>query len=226
MTTARSILQDALTFRLNKLSPGESADADTLAVCLRALNSVVDEINGGRFLGFREALIASTSTVSTANVALTAWSGLSVGDKVLGLSWSDTAAGQQTGMSEITMGQYQDITDKTTTGSPEVWAFDGLSLFVYPVPAAKYLHARVRLNVTEFADVDTDYTLPKGYPSALTDMVSVRLAPVMGGLTPAIQAAGNAAKLRLMSQMVRPAIVDATDVTQEPGRFFDIARGW
>ena len=46
MTKAREIIGDALTFRLNKLSPGETLDQDTARVCLDALNSVVDEING------------------------------------------------------------------------------------------------------------------------------------------------------------------------------------
>lgn len=225
MTTAREIIEDALTFRLNRLSPGESVDADTLAVCLRALNSVVDEINGGRTLGYREGLITSTGAVSGASVPLNSWAGMAAGDKVLALSWSDGAGGDQSPMAEITMAQYQAIADKTTTGNPEVWAFDGWSLFVFPVPVSKHLHARVKLSVVEFADFDTVYSLPQGYPSALTDMVSMRLAPVMGGLTPAIQGAGNAAKLRLMSQMMRPAMLDATDVTQERWQF-DIARGW
>jgi hypothetical protein len=45
MTTARQIITDALTFHLNRLSPGETLEADTADVCLSALNAFVDEWN-------------------------------------------------------------------------------------------------------------------------------------------------------------------------------------
>lgn len=45
MTTARQIITDALTFHLNRLSPGETLESDTANVCLSALNAFVDEWN-------------------------------------------------------------------------------------------------------------------------------------------------------------------------------------
>jgi hypothetical protein len=45
MTTARQIITDALTFHLNRLSPGETLEADTADVCLSALNAFVDDWN-------------------------------------------------------------------------------------------------------------------------------------------------------------------------------------
>jgi hypothetical protein len=45
MTTARQIITDALTFHLNRLSPGETLEADTAAVCLSAINAFVDDWN-------------------------------------------------------------------------------------------------------------------------------------------------------------------------------------
>lgn len=45
MTTARQIITDALTFHLNRLSPGETLEADTAAVCMSALNAFVDDWN-------------------------------------------------------------------------------------------------------------------------------------------------------------------------------------
>lgn len=45
MTTARQIITDALTFHLNRLSPGETLEADTADVCLSALNAFIDDWN-------------------------------------------------------------------------------------------------------------------------------------------------------------------------------------
>ena len=46
MPTARAIIRNALTFGLNRLSPGEQEDADLFGRCLDALGSIVDEITG------------------------------------------------------------------------------------------------------------------------------------------------------------------------------------
>jgi hypothetical protein len=221
MTTAREIIDDSL-YALNKLSVGETADSSTLAICLRILNNIVDEMCGGRALLFREAIIASTSAISTAASVMTAWSGLSAHDPILGMSWSTDSTGDQTPMDEITMQQYHELRDKAATGEPDYWAHDGTSVFVYPVPVAKYLHVRVKLNITAFADTTTDYSMPKGYRSGLAAMLARDLAPIMGGATPAIQSAASAARMRLLAQNVNPAIVDAT--ARRSG--YDIERGW
>jgi hypothetical protein len=56
MTTARQIIGDALTFHLNRLSPGETLPADTADLCLGALNSVIDDWNmdGVTFASFSD----------------------------------------------------------------------------------------------------------------------------------------------------------------------------
>lgn len=119
------------------------------------------------------------------------------------------------------MQQYQDISDKTQTGDPDLWAYDGLTLYFWPVPTSHYMHVRVKFPATSFADATTDYTMPSGYRSFFTDVLSERLAPIMGGLTPAIVAAAKAARMRVMAQNIQPAIVD----TARPYAF-DIQRGY
>lgn len=210
MSTARQIIDDALTFRLNRLSPGETADADTDAVCLRALNAIVDEMGGAGSMLFREALVTSAGAISTVSKQLnnTDWPGSALGDLVLGMSRADTASGQQTPMSPVTMAQYQAIQDKAQTGAPEVWADDGLNLYFWPVPTGHYLTIRFKPSITQFADTTTDYAMPRGYRSDFADLLSERMAPVMGGLTPVIAAAGRAARARLIARNVDPAIVN------------------
>ena len=60
-TTARSIIEGALSFGLNRLSPGETLDADTANTCLTALNMICDEFNGSGGFLFRDLMTQSTA---------------------------------------------------------------------------------------------------------------------------------------------------------------------
>lgn len=208
MTTARAVIEDALTFRLNRLSPGEAVDADTLSVCLRALNSIADEWNGAKAFLFREVLTASGSAISAATALLgTAWAALSPGDMILGATYSDGT--QDIVIGEWTMQRYHEEALKTQTGPPEYFAHDGLAtVYFWPVPTGQTITLRTKAVVADFAAVDTDYSMPKGYKSALTDVLAERLAPTMGGLTPPIKQAASAARLRILGQTVSPAILN------------------
>jgi hypothetical protein len=210
VTTARSIVDDALTFGLNRLSPGETVDADTAAVCLRALNSIADEINGSKSFLFREVLTASGAAISAATALLgTAWAALSPGDRILGATY--VASSQDNPMFELTMAQYQAIADKTETGEPLYWAHDGLAtVYFYPVPTGHTITLRTRQAVIDFADLDTDYSMPKGYKSALSALLCERLAPTMnpGALAQAKRDA-SAARNRIHAQAIVPAIIGA-----------------
>lgn len=212
MTTARTIIEDTLTFHLNRLSPGESADADTLAVCLRALNSIADEMNGSKSFLFREILTASGSAISASTALLgTAWATLSPGDEILGATYA--SGGQDIPMPSLTMQQYHErVYDKTQTGEPEFWAHDGLAtVYFYPVPTGHTITLRTKAVVSDFADIDTDYSMPKGYRSGLSALLAERLAPTMlDGVTPAIARAAAAARNRLAAQACNPAILGQT----------------
>ena len=61
MPNARSIINGALTFGLNRLSPGETLNPDDAAVCLNALNHIADELNGSKAFLFREILTQSSA---------------------------------------------------------------------------------------------------------------------------------------------------------------------
>lgn len=207
MTTARSIIDGAL-FKLNKLAIGESADSAVDTVCLRELNTVVDEINGAKGMLFREVITSSGSTVSTATATLgSTWSGISPGDKILGASYSDGT--NDWPMREMTMAQYQAIPDKATTGTPDGWAHDGLAtVYFAPVPTGQTIKIRTRVPFTDFADATTDYSMPKGYKSAFIALLAEALGPVFGGITQAVVAQARAARMRLLGQTVKPAILD------------------
>lgn len=207
MTTARSIISDALTFGVNRLSPGESLDADLAAMCLSALNSVVDEVNGGKAMLYREIVTNGTMTAATGTLGTT-WSGLAPGDMILGATV--TEGGVDVPLSLITMRQYHEIPTKTTAGTPDRIAHDGLStVYAYPVPTSSVVKLRTRAEVADFADLDTDYTLPSGYRSALAALLAERIAPSLGALSPVVLSQARAARIRLLGQVVQPDILEA-----------------
>ncbi len=205
MSTAREIITGALSFGLNRLSPGETLDADTGAMCLDALNHLADEFNGrGSFL-FREILTAGTVTSVTGTISST-WN-LIPGVQILGAYYTDS--GQDTDIAPITLAQYACITDKDQPGDPEVYAFDGYdTVRFYPVPTSLSVTLRTKAYFANFADLDTDYGMPAGYKAAFSDMLAEKVGPsLVGELSPrTVRNAANARK-RLTAQAANPAII-------------------
>lgn len=209
MATARTILQNALRLHLNRLSPGETADADTLDAGLSALNLVVDEWNGVKSFLFREILTDSAAPIAIANPTLgTNWTGLSPGDEILGATYR--VSNIDYAMDSLTMKQYHERAyQKTLTGLPEFWAHDGLAtVYLYPIPTGHTITLRTRSAFSDFSDIDTDYSMPKGYSSALSALVAERLAPTMlSAIPPALVVAAQSARNRIAAQAVNPAIL-------------------
>lgn len=221
MTKARDIITDSLTFGLNRLSPGESADADVLRVCLSALNNIADELNGQKSFLFREILSASSAVTGTTATLGVDWPTLSPGDEILGAT-VQYSAGMDTEMRPLTMEEYQRIPVKTTGAFPTRYAHDGAAtVYLYPAATGQTITLRTRQVVSDFADLDTDYSMPKGYRAALSAMLNERLAPVLlGGITPEIALAAKRARNQLAGQTMKPGIINGSPA---PG---NILTGW
>lgn len=219
MTNARSIITGALTFRLNRLSPGETMDADLAALCLDGLNHIVDEIDGAKGSLFREILTAGTVTSSTGTLGTT-WATLSPGDQILGATYNDGS--NDIVLDPLTMEQYHALPVKTQAGDPLYFAHDGAAtVYFYPVPTSRSVTLRTRETVANFADLDTAYVMPKGYESFFSALLAELMAPVLtGGISVALVRAASAARRRMVTQNLNPAIVNGT------GREWNIYQGW
>ncbi len=210
MTTARTIVSGALTFWLNKLSPGETLDADLSALCLTALNDVVDSFNGvGSFL-FAEKFTAGVCSGVSGTLGTT-WVGISPGDEILGATVS-YQSGMEIPLDPMTMGEYANIAQKATASIPQFFCPDGGSLiYLWPAAAGQTITLRTLQAFSTFADLDTNYVMPQGFPSAFSVCVAERLAPVLvGGVPPAVMTGAKAARNRLAAQVMAPEIVDST----------------
>jgi hypothetical protein len=209
MTKAIDIITDAMSFGLNRLSPGETLDADTANVCLQALNSIVDEINGLESFLFKEQLIQSipiTGTVASLGVA---WPTVTPGSKILSAT-VQYQVGLDYPLESLTMDQYSVIPLKNVSVFPRYYAYDGYSnLFLYPAAAGQTITLRVHQFFSQFADLLTDYGMPAGFRSAFADLLAKKMAKVLlGSTTPDIEIAAAAAKRRVAAQTVSPAIIN------------------
>lgn len=196
---ATEVIVDAFE-RCNRLSPGESLGGDDIQRGLARLNMLVDEwAADGRFL-FKDVL---TSAVQTGPITLGAgsWTAIAPGAVITGA----TIAGVP--LDALTAAQYAALASPATTGSPTQFFHDGLStVYLYPVATGQTITLRTGQSVAEFADATTQYTVPPGYKSALGAALAVRVAPYVGGVTPALLKAETAAMARIA--YVKPSIVD------------------
>lgn len=209
MATARSIIRNALTFGLNRLSPGEQEDADLFGRCLDALGSIVDEFNGKKSFLFREILTTSSAITGASASLGVAWASLASGDEILGAT-VQYSAGDDVPLDPITMGQYAEIPQKSTQGIPCVYAHDGAAtVYLYPAATGQTVTLRTRQVVSNFADLDTVYTMPAGYSSALEALLAEKMADTLvGGVSPKVAKDARGARLRLAAQAASPAILN------------------
>lgn len=210
MTKARTIIRNALTFGLNRLSPGEQEDADLFGRCLDALGSIVDEINGGKSLLWREVFTQSSPISGVSAQLGVAWPTLASGDEILSAT-VQYSAGQDIPMSPITMEQYELIPVKTTASLPQVYAHDGAAtVFFYPAASGQTVTLRTKQAAQNFADLDTDYVMPAGYQSAYEALLAEKMAPTLNSNLVALTSTKAAsARRRIIGQVIEPAILDA-----------------
>lgn len=221
MTTAREIITSALTFRLNRLSAGETLDDDTAALCLSALNDIADEWSGSSTMLWREFVDSATVTGITGTIGTT-WPNIEPGQDIDGATYNNGAGDFP--ISRMTMAQYhEEIRIKgLATGFPRFWAYDGQStVYFYPACTGQTIGLRTRQSMQDFASLDASYVLPQGYRSALADVLAERVAPSLVGAVPAdVARAAKAARNRIAAQVADPAIIGTGNPTG------NILTGW
>lgn len=208
---AIEIIEDAFE-RCNRLSPGETLGADDVALGMRRLNLLVDELSGQNLYLFKSTL---TSNPQSGHITLGAgaWASVPAGEEIV------SATADNMMMKPITMKQFNELYQPTSTGRPTVWAQDGLgTVYLWPVPTGHTIKIQTRGTVAEFVDETTDYTAPAGYKSALGAALAVRIAPNVLGAVPA---ALEKAERDLMGNISKysPQIIHTGSYTGNRGYF-------
>ena len=211
---AIDIVTDAME-RLNRLSPGETLNADDAAFGFRRLNLLVDEWSAKAQFLYKSNL---TAAAQTGNITLAAgnWATIPVGTEIISVSVDDST------ISKLTMAQYSGLYNPASTGAPVCWAYDGLAtVYLYPVATGQSVELLTRTTATAFADLTTVYTSPPGWEAALGAALAVRIAPsLLGKLPPELLRAEKAAMMGISNY--EPAIVDYGPVQRQ----WSISSGW
>lgn len=190
----------------NRLSPGEALSADDAAFGLRRLNLLVDEMSSDNGFLFQNIIISATQTDHIV-LGAGSWAAIAPGGEIVSAAADDVA------MSPITMRQYNEMGATAVSGSPMFYAPDGLStVFLYPVPTGQTIKLQTRVGVPEFADYETEYTVPSGYKSALAAALAVRIAPAIMGSIPN-QLLRAESKLMAAINKYEPAIISVDSFT-------------
>lgn len=220
MPTARTIITLALE-GMNKLSPGETLDADLAAACLRRLNVIADDWSAGRDMAPQDVITAGAVNGVSLTLAVAPFAAIAAGEEII------EAQADGFHMNPITMQQYNDIRLKTQAGRPEVWAHDGLAtVYLYPAAAGNTISLLTRAPFASFADLDTVYTLPSGFQGAFAASLSVAMAPaLLGGVPPGLLAAEKKALFNVSNANVRPAMIPANPLKPR-GTGGNILTGW
>lgn len=209
MPTAREIITTALSVHLNRLTPGETLDADVGAFCLDALNDIADEWSGSGTVLWRESMFASASLSGTSVDLATGWPTLNVGADILGATYNNGYGDFL--IKPATMQEYHELVrvKSLVSGVPRLWAFDGqTTMYFYPGLVAIPVTLRVKAGVSYFADLDTVYVMPKGYKAGLSAVVAERVAmALVGGVSAQVARASNMAKKNLSARAMVPEII-------------------
>ncbi|WP_426076517.1 hypothetical protein [Janthinobacterium sp. PSPC3-1] len=219
MVTARTILSLTLE-AMNRLSPGETVDADLAAACLRRLNSIADDWSVGRAMPPQQQIVSGAVTGQSMTLGQGPFASIPAGTEVAQLQADDYP------MTPITMAQYNNIYEKVGPGRPELWAYDGLAtIYLHPAASGNTINALSRVPFSQFADLDTAYLLPAGYRGAFAAALAVAMAPaLLGKVTNELVMAERRAMFRIENANVNPAIISTSPLTPNCGG--NILQGW
>ena len=232
-TTAQSIIIEALEL-LGALAAGESPSAEDLASAKRTFNFMLDSLNSEK-LG-----VPALSQVSKVLTASDGSYSIGEGGDIDTKRPPRIAQGQaflKDGTVEYELKvllpeEWARIVDKTVTGLPAALYFESTvptgTVNLYPAPSSGYtLILWLPVLFAQIENLNASFYLPPAYPSYLSKMLAVELAPKFGKDAPAkvIEGAGTAkGNLKRMNKRT-PKLM--TDVPGQGRRgSFNINTGW
>lgn len=200
MPTARDIISRAHRL-LGLVKPGDAMDEATYQDDLVSLNAMLDAWNTRRVMILSVAdvsqsvsglpiTIGPSGTINVARpVRLEDGAFIRLSGVDYGIKWIDRVA-------------YEGIGYKSQAGTLAAYGYYEPSsplgkIYLWPYPStAVELHLQVQVQLTEFADMTTDYALAPGYRQAIEYSLAEELAPGRAKLDPLIMRKGaNARRL-------------------------------
>lgn len=208
MTTANKIISQALGLLgvRSSVDPVSGADA---AISLERLNTMLDAWRTQSLFAFAQQTIAGTLPAATATRTIGPAGQLVADPRPIRIEDGSrfTRDGTDYPIRPISQAEYDRISSKADAGlGPEVVAFNptmpaGLLSFYPLADAPVSLSLVVLQQVSQFAALTTDYTLPPGYERALVFSLAEEVSPDFERDVPPI-VARNARNARRLIQRV------------------------
>ena len=147
--TAIAIIEDAYQ-RCNRLSPGETLNADDAAFGFLRLNLLVDKLSATNQFLFKN-VITSAAQSGPITLGVGSWAAIDPGDNIVSMVTTSIAGGTSfVPMSPLTMQQYNTLPTPTDSGAPCYYAQDGLNtVFLHPVATGQTLKIQTLAGVKD-----------------------------------------------------------------------------
>lgn len=198
MTTAQSIVDRAAEL-IGYKDPDETLGGNDAANFLGVLNGLVGEWNTKRL--YIVTVAETTASVSASPATIGAGQTINVARPVrLEPGCFVRSSGLDEPLEIISREQYNAIALKTTTTDTPTWIYYDAgvptgNVYLYPAPSGTVeLHLQLATQLSEFADLATDYDLAPGYKKALQYSLAEELAPGRRPLDPNIMRIAAAAR--------------------------------
>lgn len=200
MTTATQIIQHALGI-ISVKDPSEAIGGTEATNCLARLNTLLDSWRTESLAAYSLARVSASLSSATATVGPAGTFVVASRPTRLELGCFFSAGGVDYPIKPIGAEQYNAIPVKTVgaLGPSVVYldeAWPTATAYFYPVPAqAVTVTLLIQTQVTAFANLTTDYSLPPGYSRALAYDLALEMAPeYMAQITPGLMQRAMAAK--------------------------------
>lgn len=161
----------------NRLFPGEILSGEDIDRGFDELGLVVDRLEADTQFLFKNVM---TSAVQTGDITLGSgsWAAIAPGDNIVNVFESDVL------LDFATPAVFTQYLETPQSGVPVVWTYDGFSVVsLYPSASGQTIKIETQQGVSQFADLETEYTLKKGYRSLLSVRLALRLHPIIAKLT-------------------------------------------
>lgn len=184
MTTARNIIEDILR-KLHVFGSGQQLDNTEANQALGVVNDMLStwSVKGGLVYDSDRDTFSFPNNSGVYTVGPT---GDLVTDRILSIKSAYVTLGSTDYvLREYGVSEYNAIEDKDSSGTPEIYYYDGnyplANLYIWPLPTgADTITISSTKALTSFSDLDTVYSLPPEYRTAIVYNGAIWLAPEYG----------------------------------------------
>lgn len=184
-----SVITEALKL-IEVLEEGQSATATQISDCTPALQLMVKSLAAQGLHLWKRNSVSITLTAATATYTFgpSNWTSSKV-LRLLDVNIKDTSSSIETPLTGLSLTEYEQLSNKTTTGTPVQYYFNPYratsTITLWPVPdtsaaANKTLEVVYQSHFEDMTSSSTEFDFPIEWMDAIVYQLAVRIAPFFG----------------------------------------------